>query len=304
MTWRITSSLAPCASRRILQVDFQCGRTDSSAVRPGNLIARSADLATALDRALRLKQIEAVLPGIYARTHHKTFPEVRVQALQLYEPKAILVEHAAARLSFWPMRWTRSRRRCRGSWRRIRAIASYGARSRHLVQEIDGVRMTKAALTAIDLGADAIDLALRTSAATLDEMREALDAIRWQPGNAARRLVLQESSDEPWSTAERRFHRLLRAAGIGGWRGNVKASGTATPSTSCSRRAAGDRDRRARLPRRRQLRARPLASERDRPGRLASVALHLDHDRQVPRASDRDRPGCPRSAPRPTTTGS
>jgi very-short-patch-repair endonuclease len=194
----------------------------------GNLIARSADLAAVIDRALRLKQIEAVLPGIYARTHHKTFPEIRVQALRLYEPKAILVEHAAARLSFWPevevgdvAAVVPRKLAPRTGYRFLRRKVPPT-----LVQEIDGVRMTVPALTAVDLGADAIDHALRTSAANLDEMREALDAIRWQPGNGARRLVLQESSDKPWSTAERRFHRLLRAAGIGGWQGNVKASGT------------------------------------------------------------------------------
>ena len=86
--------------------------------------------------------------------------------------------------------------------------------------------MTTAALTAIDIGADAIDFALRTGAATLDDMRKALSDIPWQPGNVARRLVLQESSNDPWSTAERRFHGLLRAAGIEGWRGNVEAAGT------------------------------------------------------------------------------
>ena len=194
----------------------------------GNVIQRGSELATTLDRALRLKQIEAVLPGIYARTHHKSFPEVRVEALQLYEPKAILVEHAAARLSFWPEaevddvaavvpRKLAARPGYRFLRRRVPAS---------LVQEIDGVRMTVPALTAVDLGADAIDRALRTSAATLEEMRAALAAIPWQPGNAARRLVLEQSSDEPWSIAERRFHRLLRAAGIGGWRGNVKPAGT------------------------------------------------------------------------------
>jgi very-short-patch-repair endonuclease len=194
----------------------------------GNLVERSPELASVIDRALRLKQIEAVLPGIYARTHHKTFPEVRVDALQLYEPKAILVEQAAARLSFWPevevddvAAVVPRKLAARAGYRFLRRTVPAS-----LVQEIDGVRMTVPALTAVDLGADAIDHALRTGAATLEEMREALAAIRWQPGNGARRLVLQESSDEPWSTAERRFHRLLRAAGIGGWRGNVKASGT------------------------------------------------------------------------------
>ena len=253
----------------------------------GNLVERSSELATALDRALRLKQIEAVLPGIYARTHHKSFPEVRVEALQLYEPKAILVEHAAARLSFWPEaevddvaavvpRKLAARPGYRFLRRRVPAS---------LVQEIDGVRMTVPALTAVDLGADAIDRALRTSAATLEEMRAALAAIPWQPGNAARRLVLEQSSDEPWSIAERRFHRLLRAAGIGGWRGNVKACRHDAHRRRLVRGgASGDRDRRSSPPRRRQLRVRPLASERDRPGRLARAALHLDHDRQVPRA--------------------
>ena len=194
----------------------------------GNLIERTPELAAVIDRALRLKQIEAVLPGIYARTHHKTFPEIRVEALRLYEPKAILMEHVAARLSFWTEVEVDDIVAVVG--RKLAARAGYRFLRRtvpaSLVQQIDGVRMTVPALTAIDLGADAIDHALRTGAATLEEMREALAAIRWQPGNGARRLVLEESSDDPWSIAERRFHRLLRAAGIRGWRGNVKASGT------------------------------------------------------------------------------
>ncbi len=195
-----------------------------------DVIARRAhpDLVTVLDRAIRVGEIEAVLPGVYARTGHQAFPAVRVQALQLYEPSAILVEHAAARMSFWPTIEVDAV--AAAVSRKLTSQAGYRFRRRtipnHLVQEIDGVRMTTAALTAIDLGADAIDVALRTGAATLADMREALAAIPWQPGNAARRLVLQESSEDPWSTAERRFHGLLRGAGIEGWRGNVEAAGT------------------------------------------------------------------------------
>ena len=195
-----------------------------------DVIARRAhpDLVTVLDRAIRLGEIEAVLPGVYARVDHKAFPAVRVEALQLYEPSAILVEHAAAQLSFWPT--VEVDAVAAAVSRKLASQAGYRFRRRtipnHLVQEIGGVRMTKAALTAIDLGADAIDVALRTGAATLDDMRDALAAIRSQPGNAARRLVLQESSEDPWSTAERRFHGLLRDAGIEGWRGNVEAAGT------------------------------------------------------------------------------
>jgi very-short-patch-repair endonuclease len=194
----------------------------------GDVVARTPELAKVLDRALRLGEIEAVLPGVYARTHHKSFPEVRVEALRLYEPRAVLVEHAAARLSFWPevevddVAATVPRKLVsRAGYRFLRRTIPA-----QLIEEIDGIRMTKPALTAVDLGADAIDQALRTGAATLEDMRDALAAIPWQPGNAARRLVLQESSEEPWSSAERQFHRLLRAAGITGWRGNVEAPGT------------------------------------------------------------------------------
>lgn len=181
------------------------------------------DLTGVLDRALRAGQIEAVLPGVYACAHHKTFPEVRVAALRLYEPRAVLVGAAAARMSYWTQvevddvaaavpRKLVSQPGYRFLRRRI---------PEELVHEVDGVRLTAPALTAIDLGPDAIDHALRTGAATLAEMREALTVIRWQPGNAARRLVLQESGDQPRSSAERRLHRLLGEAGIGGWRGNV-----------------------------------------------------------------------------------
>lgn len=40
-------------------------------------------------------------------------------------------------------------------------------------------------------------------------------------GNPQRRRLLLDSRDEPWSVPERRFHRLLRDAGITGWRANL-----------------------------------------------------------------------------------
>ncbi len=39
-------------------------------------------------------------------------------------------------------------------------------------------------------------------------------------GNPARRRLLLDSRDEPWSAAERLLHRLLRSAGITGWKAN------------------------------------------------------------------------------------
>ena len=69
---------------------------------------------------------------------------------------------------------------------------------------------------------EAVDLALRTRSATLAGMHEALRLTRNRAGNAERAArVLLDSRDEPWSEAERRAHRLLRAAGITGWRGNL-----------------------------------------------------------------------------------
>jgi len=52
-------------------------------------------------------------------------------------------------------------------------------------------------------------------------MQAALRATPCRDGNRERRRVLLDSRDEPWSEAERRAHRLLRQAGVTGWRTNV-----------------------------------------------------------------------------------
>ena len=41
-----------------------------------------------------------------------------------------------------------------------------------------------------------------------------------QVGNPTKRYLLLDSRDEPWSAAERKFQRLLRDAGITGWKAN------------------------------------------------------------------------------------
>lgn len=93
-----------------------------------------------------------------------------------------------------------------------------------LVRERAGLRFTAPALTALDLcevvGGDGIDQALRTRTATLGEMWQAFELTPERPGNHLRRELLVDSRDEPWSAAERRGHRLLRAAGIDGWKSN------------------------------------------------------------------------------------
>jgi very-short-patch-repair endonuclease len=165
----------------------------------------------------------AVLPGIYGLTGQEAIPEIRVAALRLYEPKAVLTHEAAARLLNWstgPLEVvTAAVPRTLPDWTGYclvkRRIPS------QLVTEVRGVRVTCPALTALDLGADAIDHALLTDEVSLADLRQALDAIPRQRGNKLRRQLLDESSTEPWSRAERELHKLLRGAGIVGWQGNV-----------------------------------------------------------------------------------
>ncbi len=53
-------------------------------------------------------------------------------------------------------------------------------------------------------------------------MAEALRLTPGRAGNLERRgLCCSTPASEPWSEAEREGHRLLRGAGVTGWRGNV-----------------------------------------------------------------------------------
>lgn len=83
----------------------------------------------------------------------------------------------------------------------------------------DDARLVKPALAALEAGPEVVDYALRAGVITLAELEAAYEATKRWRGHGDRRRVLEESSDNPWSAAERQFHRLLRAAGITGWRG-------------------------------------------------------------------------------------
>jgi very-short-patch-repair endonuclease len=71
-----------------------------------------------------------------------------------------------------------------------------------------------------DLGGEGIDQALRTRATTLALLHQAMELTAGRIGNQTRRELLLDSREAPWSKAERMFHRLLRNAGISGWRAN------------------------------------------------------------------------------------
>ena len=54
------------------------------------------------------------------------------------------------------------------------------------------------------------------------DLSAALRATPYRIGNTDRRRLLLDSRDEPWSAAERLAHRILRAAGIRGWKANYR----------------------------------------------------------------------------------
>ena len=189
--------------------------------------AEHPELRGTTERLLRTGELVPVLPGIYSTPPRAQDRDVRLLAAAR-DPDAVFVERTAAQLSFWPKlggdqvacavrRETRHRPGFRFDRRHVPP---------ELVHERRGLRMSVPALTALDLctelGGDAIDHALRTRTATLAGLHLALDLTHNRPGNKDRRALLLDSRDEPWSEAERLAHRLLRGAGITGWRANRK----------------------------------------------------------------------------------
>lgn len=153
----------------------------------------------------------------------------RANAIQLWDPNAILNGGTAAKLSWWPeLRWESATAiASRDSRRAVKGIhIRKGTVDPDLVWEHEGFRMVHPAWSALELieseGGRAIDQVLRTRAATLGALHWALDHMQHRPGNEARRRMLLDSRDEPWSENERTAHMMLREAGIKGWCGNLR----------------------------------------------------------------------------------
>ncbi len=184
------------------------------------------ELSGTLDRLLRQGDLRAVLPGIYSEPDRIGQFSTRVLAAMVDSPDAVLIDGAAARVSFWadlPVREVA----CAVPGKRVSPPGFRFVRRTvppELVVNGRGLRFTAPALTAIDLcdtlGGEPIDQALRTRTATLEQLHQAFSLSPSRGGNATRRMLLLDSRDEPWSEAERLFHRLLRAAGIVDWKSN------------------------------------------------------------------------------------
>ncbi|WP_375429915.1 endonuclease domain-containing protein [uncultured Friedmanniella sp.] len=202
----------------------------------GGVLARRdhRDLSGTLDRLLRTGQLVSPLPGVYCPPELSGDPGVATRAALVWAgPGAVLTGLAAARTTFWPAAPagpvtlalpTTTKRSCAGVVVERRRVPP------ELVLTRGAWAVTQPWATAVDLasgphGGPAIDEALRTGAATLAQMWEAFRLQPGRPGNPAREALLHDSRDEPWSEAEREGHRLLRAAGIVGWKSNRLVGG-------------------------------------------------------------------------------
>lgn len=184
------------------------------------------ELARAMERLIAKGVLRPVLPGVYAPALETGRFTTRVAAVMAAYPDAVLIRRAAAKVSFWPSITADTVACSVRAEDQVGFVFSRQPVPPELVVESHGIRYTTPALTALDLcrdvGGDGIDNVLRTRAATLGQLHLALELTRGRRGSPDRRQLLLDSRDQPWSTGERDCHRLLRAAGITGWRANVE----------------------------------------------------------------------------------
>lgn len=151
-------------------------------------------------------------------------PELLVRAVHGWDPQAVVMGRAAARLTFWPdlpvdrveiatSHRLRPNRHLVLSQRRIPAACRMGG-------------FTTPAATAVDLAAHdhgaAITEALRRGAARPEDIAEALTLMPGRRGNRRRRELVMSAARNPWSVAEHRLHETLCRADLPFWEGNAR----------------------------------------------------------------------------------
>ena len=165
------------------------------------------------------------MPGVY--TAPEPTWETRIRAADAYRPGCILTGAVAAMITWWPEVPVNAvtvavPHQVKGTHRAF----SFEQRRvpLELVVHRQGLRIAAPALSVLDLipelGGRVIDEALRRRAVRLTDLWRALALCPGRSHNDLRRALLKDSRDEPWSEAERTAHRLLREAGISGWRTN------------------------------------------------------------------------------------
>lgn len=190
---------------------------------------RNPHLARALNSCAYRGEVVRLLPGVFAhpdRVDHHTL----LRAACAYGDSLVITRRSAAR-SWWP--------EIDGgavidvaSPTEIKTGTGFRFEQRYLRPELVmrslGLLTTTPEVTVLDLiddlGATAIDEALRRRAVTLADLQRALRLTPGRRGNQHRRDLLEDSRDEPWSQLEREAHRLLRADRILGWRTNYRVN--------------------------------------------------------------------------------
>lgn len=211
---------------------FTSVRTSSADIelaiaRDGVIASRAhPELHGAIYHRVRRGELVPLLPGVYTTPAAAADPRARLAAVPWWDPDAVLTHEAAAALTFWPSLKVPVVR-CAVRHRKAPQPGYLFAREQippELIQQRETLRLTSPALTALDLAAatdgNSVDRALFERATTLDLMHEALRLTGRRRGNPDRRRLLLDSREEPWSSAERQCHRLLREAGIIGWKAN------------------------------------------------------------------------------------
>lgn len=171
--------------------------------------------------------IRRVLPGVFVAAGRATELPVLAAAVMAFDPAAVITGRAAAALSFWPDL------PCTVLTAALPGAASVGSgvaveRRRippELVIDRGDLRITTPALTALDLcttsvGPEAIDKVLQQRAATVDDLRTALELTPHRRGNSVRARLLDDVKTEGCSVLERMGHRTLIAGGLDEWVAN------------------------------------------------------------------------------------
>lgn len=191
-------------------------------------VADHPHLRSALARLAHSGALDVPLPGVYVPPDGSDLTWLRAvcawsgpggvlhgataAALWLGASSVPPVERATTELAH-PSR--RSRRRISVT---KRVVPSEFVRNRH------GLRIASPAYAAVELAARddgrAICDALRMRLATLSELEFALQSMSGSDGQEVRRRVVEDCKRRPWSYAELRLQRILRAHGITGWLGN------------------------------------------------------------------------------------
>lgn len=184
-----------------------------------------------IDAAVKRGELIPVLPGVFVQAGIELDWRLHALAACAYHPDVVITGKSAAALGgLFPGKTVQQvsayHRECvRGTgpvvWHRNPVPPQWRI-------ERGGLRYAAPAWAAVEVAgsgeADSLDEALLRGV-PLAELWRAFGDMPNRPGNKVRRQFLTDSRDEPWSAAERQLHRLLRQAGIKGWRTNLPVLG-------------------------------------------------------------------------------